>query len=100
MTINWGALGVVAAVSLVVGVLLVVLTSLALVGLSAREPDQPGEPAGDAIVIARTGSGLSPRRGHGAGDGLPSRRGRDRRSTGSAFSLSDRNAKPGNGTTG
>ena len=59
MTINWGALGVVAAVSLVVGVLLVVLTSLALVGLSAREPDEPGEPAGDAIVIARTGSGLS-----------------------------------------
>ena len=38
MTINWGALGVVAAVSLVIGVLLVVLVSLALVGLSAREP--------------------------------------------------------------
>ena len=39
MTINWGALGVVAAVSLVIGVLVVVLVSLALVGLSAREPD-------------------------------------------------------------
>ena len=59
MTINWGALGVVAAVSLVVGVLVVVLVSLALVGLSAREPDQPGEPADEALVIARTGSGLS-----------------------------------------
>ena len=42
MTINWGALGVVAAVSLVVGVLIVVLVSLALVGLSAREPDPAG----------------------------------------------------------
>ena len=42
MTINWGALGVVAVVSLVVGVLVVVLVSLALVGLSAREPDQTG----------------------------------------------------------
>ena len=59
MTINWGALGVVAAVSLVIGVLVVVLVSLALVGLSAREPDQPGEPADEALVIARTGSGLS-----------------------------------------
>lgn len=47
MTINWGALGVVAAVSLVIGVLLVVLVSLALVGLSAREPG----PAGDAVAI-------------------------------------------------
>ena len=42
MIINWGALGVVAAVSLVIGVLVVVLVSLALVGLSARVPDQPG----------------------------------------------------------
>ena len=54
MTINWGALSVVAAVSLVIGVLVVVLVSLALVGLSA-EP----EPAGEALVIAPTGSGLS-----------------------------------------
>jgi hypothetical protein len=55
MTINWGALSVVAAVSLVIGVLVVVLVSLALVGLSARE----SEPAGEALVIGRTGSGLS-----------------------------------------
>ena len=58
MTINWGALSVVAAVSLVIGVLIVVLVSLALVGLSARVPDQPGEPADEAPVIGRTGSGL------------------------------------------
>ena len=45
MTINWGALSVVAAVSLVIVVLVVVLVSLALVGLSAREPDPAGEPA-------------------------------------------------------
>jgi len=63
MTINWGALGVVAAVSLVIGVLVVVLVSLALVGLSAREPDQPGEPADDTLVIAGVGSGLSPTTG-------------------------------------
>ena len=55
MTINWGALSVVAAVSLVIGVLVVVLVSLALVGLSARE----SEPAGEALVIGGTGSGLS-----------------------------------------
>jgi hypothetical protein len=55
MIINWGALGVVAVVSLVIGVLIVVLVSFALVGLSAREPDHPDE----ALVIARTGSGLS-----------------------------------------
>ena len=63
MIINWGALGVVAAVSLVIGVLVVVLVSLALVGLSARVPDQPGEPADEAPVIGRTGSGLSPAAG-------------------------------------
>jgi hypothetical protein len=51
VTIDWGALGVVAAVSLVVGVLVVVLVSVALVGLSAREPDPVGEPAGEALVI-------------------------------------------------
>ena len=54
MTINWGALGVVATVSLVIGVLVVVLVSLALVGLSAREPDSPGAPADETPVIART----------------------------------------------
>ena len=63
MTINWGALSVVAAVSLVIGVLVVVLVSLALVGLSARVPDQPGELAGEAPVLGRTGSGLSPAAG-------------------------------------
>jgi hypothetical protein len=63
MIINWGALGVVAAVSLVIGVLVVVLVSLALVGLSARVPDQPGELAGEAPVLGRTGSGLSPAAG-------------------------------------
>jgi hypothetical protein len=63
MIINWGALAVVAAVSLVIGVLVVVLVSLALVGLSAREPDQPGEPADEALVIAHTRSGLSPAAG-------------------------------------
>ena len=57
MTINWGALGLVAAVSLVVAVLVVVLVSLALVGLSAREPD----PADEALVIDRDRSGLSSR---------------------------------------
>ena len=59
MVINWGALGAVAVVSLVVAVLIVVLVSLALVGLSAREPDQPVELADGTLVIARTGSGLS-----------------------------------------
>ena len=59
MTINWAALGVVAVVSLVVGVLVVVLVSLAIVGLSAREPDLAGEPAGKTLVISRGGSGLS-----------------------------------------
>lgn len=63
MTINWGALGVVTAVSLVIGVLIVVLVSLALVGLSAREPDPLGEAVDQTLVIARTGSGLS----HAAG---------------------------------
>ena len=59
MTIHWGALAVVAVVSLVVGVLVVVLVSLALVGLSAREPDPAGEPADETLVISRGGSGLS-----------------------------------------
>jgi len=59
MIINWGALAVVAAVSLVIGVLVVVLVSLALVGLSAREPDPAGEPAAEALIIRRGSSGLS-----------------------------------------
>jgi hypothetical protein len=63
MTINWAALGVVAAVSLVIGVLIVVLVSLALVGLSAREPDPLVELPDGTLVIARTRSGLSPAAG-------------------------------------
>ena len=59
MTIHWEALAAVALVSLVVGVLVVVLVSLAIVGLSAREPDLAGEPAGKTLVISRGGSGLS-----------------------------------------
>jgi hypothetical protein len=63
MTINWGALSVVAAVSLVIAVLVVVLVSLALVGLFARAPEPASEPADEALVIARTASGLSPTAG-------------------------------------
>ena len=59
MTINWGALGAVAVVSLVVGVLVVVLVSFALVGLSTREPDSAGEPTEEALAIGRGGSSLS-----------------------------------------
>ena len=59
MTINWASLGIVAAFSLVVGVLVVVLVSLALVGLSAREPDPASEPADEALVIGRGSGGLS-----------------------------------------
>ena len=62
MTINWAALGIVAVVSLVIGVLVVVLLSLAVVGISAREPVAPGEPvsADETPLIGRGGSTLSP----------------------------------------
>jgi hypothetical protein len=65
MSINWGALGVVTIVSFAVGVLVVVLVSLAVVGLSAREPAQGGETASadDTPVIGRGGSMLSPAAG-------------------------------------
>ena len=64
MTINWGALGVVAAVSLVIGVLVVVLVSLAVVGLSAREPRPAGEQTDLTLVSGRDRSGgLSPTAG-------------------------------------
>ena len=53
MTINWEALGVVAVVSLVIGVLVVVLVSLALVALPARQPDPTDEPPDQALVIGR-----------------------------------------------
>lgn len=57
MTINWGALGIVAAVSLVIAVLVVVLVSLAVVGLSAREPDPTGQQTNQALTIVRDRSG-------------------------------------------
>jgi hypothetical protein len=59
MTINWGALALVAVVSLAVGVLVVVLVSLALVGLSAREPG----PSGEATEPPTTRGRLSPAAG-------------------------------------
>lgn len=59
MTINWGALGIVATVSLVIGVLVVALVSFALVGLSAREPG----PTDEALSIDRDRSGLAPATG-------------------------------------
>jgi ABC-type nickel/cobalt efflux system permease component RcnA len=62
MTINWGSLGIVAVVSLAVGVLVVVLVSLALVGLSAREAAPDGEPvsADDTPIIGRGSNTMSP----------------------------------------
>ena len=65
MTINWGSLGIVAVVSLAVGVLVVVLVSLALVGLSAREAAPDGEPvsADDTPIIGRGSSTMSPAAG-------------------------------------
>ena len=59
MTIDWAALGAVAAASLVIGVLVVVLVSVALVGLSAHEADPVGEPVDEALVIDRDRGGLS-----------------------------------------
>ena len=65
MTINWGSLGIVALVSLAVGVAVGVLVSLALVGLSAREATMDGEPvsADDTPIIGRGSSTLSPAAG-------------------------------------
>ena len=60
MVINWGALGVVAIVSLAIGVLVVVLASLALVGLSTREPvDLDPVSVDESPIIGRGGSKLS-----------------------------------------
>jgi hypothetical protein len=60
MVINWGALGVVAIVSLAIGVLVVVLASLALVGLSTREPvDLDPVSADESPIIGHGGSKLS-----------------------------------------
>jgi hypothetical protein len=55
VTVNWGALGIVAAASLVIALLVVVLVSLALVGLSPREPD----PTDGTVVVESGRSGLS-----------------------------------------
>jgi hypothetical protein len=65
MSINWGALGVVTIVSFAIGVLVVVLVSLAVVGLSARETVQDGErgAADDTPVVGRGGTTLSPAAG-------------------------------------
>ena len=65
MSINWGALGVVTIVSFAIGVLVVVLVSLAMVGLSAREPACEGDPvsADETPVIGRGGNTLSPAAG-------------------------------------
>ena len=69
MSIHWEELAAVALVSLIVGVLVVVLVSLALVGLSAREPDLAAGPAGgtagDTAVSSPDGSGLSRAMGTG-----------------------------------
>jgi len=64
MSVNWGALGVVAIVSLAIGVLVVVLASLALVGLSTREPVELDPVSVDeSPIIGRGGSKLSPTSG-------------------------------------
>jgi hypothetical protein len=64
MTIDWGALAAVAVVSFAVAVLVVVLVSLALVGLSAREPGPTGGAAHEIPVIGRPhDNGLSPAMG-------------------------------------
>jgi hypothetical protein len=60
VTINWGSLGIVAAVSLAAGVAVVVLVALALVGLSARVRQPVGGPE----------DGAAPRLGAGAGTGV------------------------------
>jgi hypothetical protein len=63
MTIDWGALAIVAVVSLGAGVLVVVLVSFALVGLAARELRPTGERADETPVIRRAPSTLSPAAG-------------------------------------
>ncbi len=63
--INWGALGVVAVVSLAIGVAVVVLVALALVGLSAREglPDAVESADGTEPVGRATSAAMSPAAG-------------------------------------
>ena len=52
MTVAWGSLFIVCLVSLAVGVLIVVLASFALVGLSARERAAVGGPADGAPTLS------------------------------------------------
>lgn len=63
MTIDWGALAIVAVVSLGTGVLVVVQVSFALVGLAARELRPTGEATDETPVIGRAPSTLSPAAG-------------------------------------
>ena len=58
MTINWGALSVVAAISLVIGVLVVVLVSLALVG--TPPPANPSQRARHWSSLAPGAAGPAP----------------------------------------
>ena len=59
MTIAWGSLGIVAVVSLAVGVAVVVLVALALVGLSARVRQPAGGPADGAAPRLSAGAGTA-----------------------------------------
>jgi hypothetical protein len=52
MSIDWGSLGLVSVVSFAAGVAVVVLVSLALVGLSARVPGRIGGPQDGAPTLA------------------------------------------------
>jgi hypothetical protein len=52
MKIDWASLGIVSAVSLAAGVVVVALFSLALVGLSARAPERVGGPQDGARPVA------------------------------------------------
>jgi hypothetical protein len=59
MNIEWGSLLVVCAVSLAAGVAVVVLVSLALVGLSARVAQPVGGPADGARAPLSAGAGTA-----------------------------------------
>ncbi|HET6662841.1 MAG TPA: hypothetical protein VFG94_01225 [Acidimicrobiales bacterium] len=63
MTIDWAALAIVAVVSLAIGVLVVVLVSFALVGLSARQLGPTGEAVDETPTVGPRPSRLSPTAG-------------------------------------
>jgi hypothetical protein len=63
MTIDWGALAIVAVVSLATGVLVVVLVSFALVGLSARQLSPTGKAVDETAAVSRRQSRLTPTAG-------------------------------------